>query len=256
MEYFDSKVLESFMIPEDSIVTEGFGSKIIEIGKKVINFLITMITKFISILGNLINKFKHGKTVHNDKETYQENKRLVDATYGDIHDLLIYIPNEISLLAFSAYEISPSSINIGIRNNTPDSDKDLQDRFYDKTINRYESSFSKIDKKYKNVASKLNGKTIYLDEYRHNNTIKSMEDAKSRLTKTNEELKKALDRHLKDGIKDSTKEVIAESQKRYAIVMKYASQYNTLFNNLIQLITQCLSHDIVTNEDRYKFYDN
>ena len=70
MEYFDSKVLESFMIPEDMIVTEGFGSKVIEIGKKVINFLITMITKFISILGNLINKFKHGKTVHNDKETY------------------------------------------------------------------------------------------------------------------------------------------------------------------------------------------
>ena len=108
-----------------------------------------MVTKFISILGNLINKFKHGKTVHNDKETYQENKRLVDATYGDIHDLLIDIPNEISLLTSSAFEISPSSINIGIRNNTPDSDKDLQDRFYDKTINRYESSFSKIDKKYK-----------------------------------------------------------------------------------------------------------
>ena len=256
MEYFDSKVLESFMIPEDSIAIEGFGSKIIEIGKKVINFLITMVTKFISILGNLINKFKHGKTVHNDKETYQENKRLVDATYNDIHDLLIYIPNEISLLTSSAYVISPSSINTGIRNNTPDGDKDLQDRFYDKTMNRYESSFSIIDKKYKNVASKLNGKTIYLDEYRHNNTIKSMEDAKSTLTKTNEELKKALDRHLKDGIKDSTKEVIAESQKRYAIVMKYASQYNTLFNNLIQLITQCLSHDIVTNEDQYKFYDN
>ena len=256
MEYFDSKVLESFMIPEDMIVTEGFGSKIIEIGKKVINFLITMITKFISILGNLINKFKHGKTVHNDKETYQENKRLVDATYDDIRDLLVYIPSEISLLASSAYEISPSSINVGIRNNTPDSDKDLQDRFYDKTINRYESSFSKIDKKYKNVASKLNGKTIYLDEYRHYSTIKSMEDAKSRLNKTNEKLKNTLDMYLKDGIKDSTKEVIVESQKRYAIVMKYASQFNTLFNNLIQLITQCLSNDIVTNEDQYKFYDN
>ena len=38
MEYFDSKVLESFMIPEDSIAIEGFGSKIIEIGKKVIIF--------------------------------------------------------------------------------------------------------------------------------------------------------------------------------------------------------------------------
>ena len=73
--------------------------------------------------------------------------------------------------------------------------------------------FQELIKKYKNVASKLNGKTIYLDEYRHNNTIKSMEDAKSRLNKTNEKLKNTLDMYLKDGIKDSTKEVIVESQK-------------------------------------------
>ena len=34
MEYFDSKVLESFMIPEDSIATEGFGSKVVNIVQK------------------------------------------------------------------------------------------------------------------------------------------------------------------------------------------------------------------------------
>ena len=73
-----------------------------------------------------------------------------------------------------------------------------------------------------------------------------MEDAKSRLNKTNEELKKALDKYLKDGIKDSTKEIIEESQKRYAIIMKYSTQINTLFNNAIQLITQCVSPDVLT----------
>ena len=135
MEYFDSKVLESFMIPEDSIAIEGFGSKIIEIGKKVINFLIIMVTKFISILGNLINKFKHGKTVHNDKETYQENKRMVDATYKELTDLLLWIPNEISLLISSAFEISPTNIQIGLKHNKPDDDEDLKDQFYEKTVN-------------------------------------------------------------------------------------------------------------------------
>ena len=30
MEYFDNKVLGSFMIPEDSIAIEGFGNKLIK----------------------------------------------------------------------------------------------------------------------------------------------------------------------------------------------------------------------------------
>ena len=134
MEYFDSKVLESFMIPEDSIAIEGFGSKVIEIGKKVINFLITMITKFISILGNLINKFKHGKTVHNDKETYQENKRLVDATYKDLRKLISDIPTALSLTAAGAFKISPASIEVGLRHNKPEDDDALKDLFYDKEM--------------------------------------------------------------------------------------------------------------------------
>ena len=44
MEYFDSKVLESFMIPEESIATEGI------IGK-AFNLIITFV-KFIIILIN------------------------------------------------------------------------------------------------------------------------------------------------------------------------------------------------------------
>lgn len=39
MKFVDYKCLESLLIEgEDSIAIEGFGSKIIEIGKKVINF--------------------------------------------------------------------------------------------------------------------------------------------------------------------------------------------------------------------------
>ena len=253
MEYFDSKVLESFMIPEDSIAIEGFGSKIIEIGKKVINFLITMITKFISILGNLITKFKHGKTVHNDKGTYQENKRLVDATYKELTDLLLWIPNEISLLISSAFEISPTNIQIGLKYNKPDDDDRLKDNFYEKTVNELNRVFEKFDTQYKSVESKLNGKTIHLDEHRHDYIIEFMESAKNKLTKINEQLKKELDTQLKSGEKSATADIIKESQKRYNIVMNYSTKLNALFNNTVKLITQCVSPDIITYEDKYKY---
>ena len=253
MEYFDSKVLESFMIPEDSIVTEGFGSKIIEIGKKVINFLITMITKFISILGNLINKFKHGKTVHNDKETYQENKRIVDATYKELTDLLLWIPSEISLLISSAFNISPSTIQIGLKYNKLEDDDRLKDDFYEKTVNELNRAFEKFDTRYKSVESKLNGKTIHLDEYRHDYIIEFMEKSKNRLTKINEQLKKELDTQLKSGEKSATADIIKESQKRYNIVMNYSTKLNALFNNTVKLITQCVSSDVITDEDVYKY---
>ena len=253
MEYFDSKVLESFMIPEDSIAIEGFGSKIIEIGKKVINFLITMITKFISILGNLINKFKHGKTVHNDKETYQENKRLVDATYKELTYLLIWIPYGIDSIADSAYTISPNSIEVGLRHNKPEDDEDYKDRFYEKTINKFNTNFLKLDEKYKFVESKLNGKTIYLDKNDHDYIIELMEKMKNKLTTINERLKKELDTQLKSGEKSATEDIIKESQKRYNIVMNYSTKLNALFNNTVKLITQCVSPDVITDEDIYKF---
>ena len=253
MEYFDSKVLESFMIPEDSIAIEGFGSKIIEIGKKVINFLITMITKFISILGNLINKFKHGKTVHNDKETYQENKRLVDATYKDLRKLISDIPTALSLTAAGAFKISPASIEVGLRHNKPEDDDALKDLFYDKEMTENNTRLSRLNDIYKNVESKLKSKSLYLDKYSHDAIITAMETAKTRFSHTNENLKKELDMELKNGERYVTEDIIKESQKRYNIIMNYSTKLNTLFNNTVKLITQCVSSDVITDEDVYKY---
>ena len=253
MEYFDSKVLESFMIPEDSIAIEGFGSKIIEIGKKVINFLITMITKFISILGNLINRFKHGKTVHNDKETYQENKRLVDATYKDLRKLISDIPTALSLTAAGAFKISPASIEVGLRHNKPEDDDALKDLFYDKEMTENNTRLSRLNDIYKNVEGKLKSKSLYLDKYSHDAIITAMETAKTRFSHTNENLKKELDMELKNGERYVTEDIIKESQKRYNIVMNYSTKLNALFNNTVKLITQCVSPDVITDEDIYKF---
>ena len=113
MEYFDSKVLESFMIPEYDIATEGFGSKIIELGRKAINFLIAMITKLISILGYLINRFKHGKTVDIDGDTFAESVRLHGVIINELYYLLNNIPSQIYSLSYTASVISPSSIDEG-----------------------------------------------------------------------------------------------------------------------------------------------
>lgn len=253
MEYFDSKVLESFIIPEDSIVTEGFGSTIIEIGKKVINFLITMVTKFISILGNLINKFKHGKTVHNDKETYQENKRLVDATYKDLRKLISDIPTALSLTAAGAFKISPASIEVGLRHNKPEDDDALKDLFYDKEMTENNTRLSRLNDIYINVESKLKSKSLYLDKYSHDAIITAMETAKTRFSHTNENLKKELDMELKNGERYVTEDIIKESQKRYNIIMNYSTKLNTLFNNTVKLITQCVSSDVITDEDVYKY---
>lgn len=239
MDYFDSKVLESFMIPEESIATEGFGSKIIELGRKAINFLIAMITKLISILGNLINRFKHGKTVDIDSDTFAESVRLHGVIINELYYLLNNIPSQIYSLSYTASVISPSSIDEGFND-------EKSFKFYHETVKTFENNFLLFNKKYKKAANELNGKTIYLYKRDHDELIKFMEDAKSRLNKTNEELKKALDKYLKNGENDSTKEIIEESQKRYAIIMKYSTQINTLFNNAIQLITQCVSPDVLT----------
>ena len=51
MEYFDSKVLESFMIPEESIVTEGIIGKAFNLIVAFVKFIIRMIGNLISIIG-------------------------------------------------------------------------------------------------------------------------------------------------------------------------------------------------------------
>ena len=80
-----------------------------------------------------------------------------------------------------------------------------------------------------------------------------MEKMKNKLTTINERLKKELDTQLKSGEKSATADIIKESQKRYNIVMNYSTKLNALFNNTVKLITQCVSPDVITDEDIYKF---
>ena len=76
MEYFDSKVLESFMIPEESIVTEGLGSAIsnafyalFAAVKKFIGIVITICRTLIRFIHKAISSAVHLVTGKSEQKT-------------------------------------------------------------------------------------------------------------------------------------------------------------------------------------------
>ena len=97
MEYFDSKVLESFMIPEDSIVTEGFGSKVVNF----IKMIFKSIGRFFKIIGNtfvnLIKKMKNLDEI-NSWEREDTYNHAITSVIWNIHKGIIGKSKVISIL--------------------------------------------------------------------------------------------------------------------------------------------------------------
>lgn len=74
MEYFDSKVLESFMIPENMIATEGFGSKVVSFIKTIFK----SIGRFFKIIGNTFkNLIKKMKNINNN--SWKSRNEFIEA---------------------------------------------------------------------------------------------------------------------------------------------------------------------------------
>ena len=83
MEYFDSKVLESFMIPEDSIAIEGFGSKFVNF----IKMIFKSIGRFFKIIGNtFVNLIKKMKRMNNG--SWETETRRIDALMSLVQEIL------------------------------------------------------------------------------------------------------------------------------------------------------------------------
>lgn len=83
MEYFDSKVLESFMIPEDMIATEGFGSKVVSFIKTIFK----SIGRFFKIIGNtFVNLIKKMKRMNNG--SWETETRRIDALMSLVQEIL------------------------------------------------------------------------------------------------------------------------------------------------------------------------
>lgn len=242
----DSKCLESFLIPEYEIATEGFKDKVKTILKTIWNGFLRMLENLAIFFKNLINKMKHGKTVHNDKETYKKNKELVDKYYDDISNLVTFLPYNLSAIVSCIYTVSTSFIKY----------EKLDDELanaYAESIKECEKGFEKMNERYDRISKNITG-MIYLDEYLHDNIINKLSTANDRLDKAIEKIKKEIETVTK--IEDTAQDnVMQEQQKRIAEFMQYIPKYTKLLNDFKSWVSTHISNDVITFEDKYKFYE-
>ena len=239
MEYFDSKVLESFMIPEDSIATEGIIGKAFNLIVAFVKFIIRMIGNLISIIGKILGKFAHGKTVHNDKETYKKNQELVNKYYDTItgvHFDMQKIVFEIATLA----NIANARFFI---KEMFDSDKDNIDKGYDK-----------FAKDCNIINKELSGKVLFLNKAEYDSYTSTLNKSKEKLEKCKGALQKVLDK-VKDETSQENNEIISETQKRSAYYLNMMSKVSSLYTTTCNTLNKCISSDIITMEDVMKYHD-
>lgn len=239
MEYFDSKVLESFMIPEESIVTEGIIGKAFNLIVTFVKFIIRMIGNLISIIGKILGKFAHGKTVHNDKETYKKNQELVNKYYDTItgvHFDMQKIVFEIATLA------NVANARFFIKEMF-DSDKDDIDKGYDK-----------FAKDCNIINKELSGKVLFLNVAEYDSYTSILNESKEKLEKCKGALQKVLDK-VKDETSQANNEIISETQKRSAYYLNMMSKVSSLYTTTCNTLSKCISSDVITLEDVMKYHD-
>ena len=240
----DSKVLESLMIPEYEIANEGLGSKLKEITNKIFRFITQIINTIIRIISNLINKFKHGKTIHNDKETYQKARALSNKYYDDLCTLIVHLPDSMGLMMTKTF-----SLHIyGIR----EPEKDV----YNKYINTIDREYEIYNQKFISMKNDVKDNKLYFTEYEHNTIIERLEQSKDRMEHIASSIKKSIDEEVNTYDFDRNNKTEDESikqQKRINEFMKYISKYQSLFGNIQSFVISNVSSDIITDNDRYKY---
>lgn len=147
MEYFDSKVLESFMIPEDSIATEGFKDTAFKIIKSIFIFINRIIEKLIIMIKKVLGALGVIKDPNYNKKSYMENRKNVveiDKVIRDAHlEINSYYKDIIELIT-PEYIESHEDYTLIRLNNLPS----VTDRLIDKCNKAIE---------------KMNGKIVYFD---------------------------------------------------------------------------------------------
>ena len=242
MEYFDSKVLESFMIPEESIATEGIIGKAFNLIVAFVKFIIRMIGNLISIIGKILGKFAHGKTVHNDKETYQENKKLVDKYWkliSEVHYTMCDLTSQISIYASSSNTYLYGDSN----------------EHFDLKKSRIDNDFEKFIQDCNIINKELSGKVLFLNETKYDIYTSTLNKAKEELEKDKGKLQKTLDEAEKESNKENP-ENIAEFQRRSAYFTNMMSKVSSLYATTCNTLNKCISSDIITMEDQMKYEDD
>ena len=241
MEYFDSKVLESFMLPEESIVTEGIIGKAFNLIVTFVKFIIRMIGNLISIIGKLLSKFAHGKTVHNDKETYKKNQELVDKYWkliSEVHYTMHRVAFDISIYADFANTHWYGESN----------------EYFDSRKNIIDNEFEKFTKDCNIINKELSGKVLFLNESQYDIYTSTLNKSKEELEKIKEKMQTTLDKAEKESNKESS-ENIAEFQRRSAYFTNMMSKVSSLYTTTCNTLSKCISSDVITLEDMMKYHD-
>lgn len=232
MNYFDSKVLETFMIPEDSIVTENLGTKISNLVKNFFTFVIKILNNFINMIRNLLNKLIHGKNVNNDKKIYEENRILLGKYHETITDAFGQLTRTCELLADSlVYNGRPYVISF-------ESYEDLSLK------PEIERCFELCDK----INIGLNGKVLYEDsDYLKN----ELSETKVKIEKIKEKLEKRIESlTTNDNIKNKFPD--DDCSKVVASITSHFNKIYTLYLKTFATLEKCISPIIITNKAKIR----
>ena len=242
MEYFDSKVLESFMIPEDSIATEGIIGKAFNLIVTFVKLIIKMVGNLISIIGKFFSKLVHRKTVHTDKETFQQNEALVKKYWKlitNIHYTMHRVAFDISTYADFANTYLYGESN----------------EYFDSKKNRIDNAFEKFTKDCNIINKELSGKVLFLNETEYDIYTSTLNESKEELEKIKEKMQTTLDKAEKESNKESS-ENIAEFQRRSAYFTNMMSKVSSLYTTTCNTLSKCISSDVITMTDRMKYHDD
>lgn len=161
MEYFDSKVLESFMIPEDMIATEGFGSKVVSFIKTIFK----SIGRFFKIIGNTFkNLIKKMKNINNN--SWKSRNEFIDAVNDVVWNIAkgnikrSKVISSCNSLGLSARSVLNSGITLS-HHPTKTIIEDLNKKY-----DTMSTDFEKVTTAYKNLNNIFNLNTkISINEY-------------------------------------------------------------------------------------------
>lgn len=211
----DSKCLESFLIPEYEIATEGAGSTISGIAKRIFGMITGFINMIIRIFRSLINKLKGKKpqasnTQNNDqKSNTNDNTKFFKRTKSTGH----------AIFAMLDYTIAALDYAIGI-NDKQDTEKSTE------RINSSMSYYSEIDEyitDYKNTKCEINKKDVSALLSGIELKLKILEDEKEKL-----------DKYINlNNIKKFDQNAVNRIARYIPKAQNYAIQYTNIVNNCV-----------------------
>lgn len=247
----DSKVLESLMIPEYEIATEGIGNKIGSFIKSAFNFFMQIINKIIKFIDAILNKLKLKKTIHNDKATYNKARALSKKCYVPLNSLCYDIPVKMSLIISRCFTAETDSI----RYIKTDYFNDFNIDYFNDYINETNEEYEKCNQRFVDIKNTVRNNTLYFTNMELDSINSTLRKSKDFLEKTSKTIKNQLNRIATgDPLANTqTAQETAEQQKRISEFMKYVTKYETLFANVEKFIMNNVSSDIITYEDRMKY---